>query len=67
MEKTFRFGIEEEFFLVDAATGSAARAMPDGFLDAAKQATGGQVTSEMLQSQIEIATLPHHDMKTAKE
>ncbi len=67
MEKTFRFGIEEEFFLVDAATGSAARAMPEGFLDAAKQATGGQVTSEMLQSQIEIATLPHHDMKTAKE
>jgi len=67
MEKTFRFGIEEEFFLVDAVTGSAARAMPDGFLDAAKRATGGQVTSEMLQSQIEIATLPHHDMKTAKE
>jgi glutamate---cysteine ligase / carboxylate-amine ligase len=66
MVNAFRFGIEEEFFLVDADTKSAARAMPAAFLDVAKAATGGQVSGELLQSQIEIATLPHTDMATAR-
>jgi carboxylate-amine ligase len=66
MERSLRFEIEEQLFLVDTATGEAARAIPRGFLDAAKQATGGRVTREMPQSQIEIATLPHYDMKTAR-
>ena len=65
MDDAFKFGIEEEYFLVDAATKSVARSMPKGFLKAAKAATGGQVTGEFLQSQIEVATLPHHDIKTA--
>ena len=67
MANIFKFGIEEEFFLVDADTKSAARAMPAAFLDAAKKATGGQVSGELLQSQVEIATLPHTDMATARE
>ena len=67
MANIFKFGIEEEFFLVDADTKSAARAMPAAFLEAAKQATGGQAGGELLQSQIEIATLPHSDMATARE
>jgi carboxylate-amine ligase len=67
MAAIFKFGIEEEFFLVDADTKSAARAMPAAFLRAAKAATGGQVSGELLQSQIEIATLPHTDMATARE
>ena len=40
--------------------------MPEAFLDAAKAATGGQVMGEFLQSQIEVATLPHTDIKTAR-
>ena len=64
MEKSFRFEIEEQLFLVNRATGEAA--LPNGFLDAAKQATGGQVMGDMRQSQIEIVTLPHYDMKTAR-
>ena len=64
--RAYSFGIEEEFFLVDADTKSAARAMPKAFLEAAKQATGGQVTGELLQAQVEIATLPHTDMATAR-
>ena len=32
---------------------------------AAKRACGGQVTREMLQAQIEVATAPHTDMKAA--
>jgi carboxylate-amine ligase len=63
----FKFGIEEEFFLIDADTKSAARAMPAAFLAAAKKATGDQVTGELLQSQVEVATLPHTNMATARE
>jgi carboxylate-amine ligase len=61
----FKFGIEEEYFLVDAETKAVARSMPKGFLQTAKDATGGQVMGEFLQSQIEAKTLPHHDNKTA--
>jgi carboxylate-amine ligase len=65
MADKFRIGIEEEYFLVDAVTKSAARQMPEGFLQAAKDTTGGQVRGEFLQSQVEAATLPHTDIKTA--
>ena len=41
--------------------------MPKEFLDACKKATGGQVMSEFLQSQVEVVSLPHTDMKTARE
>ena len=61
----YGFGIEEEYFLVDAATKLATRNMPKTFLDIAKKATNGQVMGEFLQSQIEVATLPHHDIRTA--
>ena len=67
MTDSFRFGIEEEFFLVDADTKSAARAMPAAFLEAAKRATGGQVSGELLQAQVEVATLPHSHIATARE
>ncbi len=63
----YTIGIEEEYFLVDAATKSVSRAMPDGFIEAAKKATGGQVAGEFLQSQIEVVSLPHRDIKTARE
>ena len=61
----YTFGIEEEYFLVDAQTKFAARAMPEAFLAAAKEATNAQVGGEFLQSQIEAKTLPHHDIRTA--
>src|SRR5260370_3766306 len=67
MDNIFKFGIEEEFFLVDADTKSAARAMPAAFLAAAQEATGGKVCGELLQWRVEIATLPHTDMATARE
>ncbi|HLH93609.1 MAG TPA: carboxylate-amine ligase [Xanthobacteraceae bacterium] len=67
MANIYKFGIEEEFFLVDAETKSAARAMPAAFLADARKATGGQVTGELLQSQVEIATLPHINIATAHE
>jgi glutamate---cysteine ligase / carboxylate-amine ligase len=81
MGQNFSFGIEEEYFLVDAQNKAIIPAMSKPFLEAAKKAAGqgsrgrksygratcGQVTSEMLQAQIEVATAPHTDMKAARE
>jgi carboxylate-amine ligase len=61
----YTIGIEEEYFLVEAATKLVTRDMPKTFLDIAKNATAGQVMGEFLQSQCEVATLPHHDIRTA--
>ncbi len=66
MSDAFKIGIEEEYFLVDATTKSVARQMPKAFLAAAKAATSGQVVGEFLQSQVEVKTLPHTDIKTAR-
>jgi carboxylate-amine ligase len=61
----YRFGIEEEYFLVDAQTKLVTRNMPEPFLKAANEATNGQAMGEFLQSQCEVATLPHRDIRTA--
>jgi carboxylate-amine ligase len=62
---SFPFGIEEEYFLIDAANKSIVLTRPPEFLENLKAMLGPQVSSEMLQSQIEISTLPHVDMATA--
>jgi carboxylate-amine ligase len=67
MTDAYRIGIEEEYFLVDSKTKTVTRAMPTEFLAAAKAAINGQVMGEFLQSQIEVRTLPHTDIKTARE
>lgn len=67
MPDRYSFGIEEEYFLVDVQTKSVARTMHDGFLKAAKEATGGLVTGEFLQSQIEVQTPPYVDIASAYE
>jgi carboxylate-amine ligase len=65
MSEPFTFGIEEEFFLVDAQTKSAVRRMPPDFMAAAKAAIGTAVSTEFLQSQVEVMTPPHADMQDA--
>src|SRR2546423_13594452 len=65
MPHEYRFGIEEEYFIVDAASKTVAREMPEAFLADAKQATGERVHGEFLQSQIEAATVPHTCMRSA--
>src|SRR5215471_7062260 len=47
------FGIEEEYFVVDAQTKLAAHDVPQKFFEAAKAATDGRVSTEFLQPQIE--------------
>jgi carboxylate-amine ligase len=66
MSDAFSVGIEEEYFLVDAATKAISTGRPREFFAAAKDALDSQVTGEMLQSQIEVATAPHVEMATAR-
>src|SRR3954465_16036295 len=66
MVDEYKFGIEEEYFLVDAQTKSVAREMPQAFLEKLKSATDGQVMGEMLQSQLEVATAPHTSIADAR-
>jgi carboxylate-amine ligase len=65
MVDTYQFGIEEEYFLVEAETKEIVTTRPAAFFAAVKKALGDQVSSEMLQSQIEVATKPHVDMARA--
>jgi glutamate---cysteine ligase / carboxylate-amine ligase len=65
MTGTYQFGIEEEYFLVDAETKAVTITRPDHFLTALKSELGNQVSTEMLQGQIEVMTLPHTDVTTA--
>jgi glutamate---cysteine ligase / carboxylate-amine ligase len=65
MAGPFTFGIEEEYFLVDAETKSLVRQMPQAFLDAAKAAANGRISPEFLQPQIEVISSPHETMADA--
>ena len=66
MSDDYKFGIEEEYFLVDAETKSVSRQMPEAFLKEVKEVTGGQAMGEMLQSQMEVATTPHTSIADAR-
>jgi carboxylate-amine ligase len=66
MTGAFSFGIEEEYFLVDAETKSVVRDMPQAFFDAAKAAADGRISPEFLQPQIEVTTSPHTSMADAR-
>ena len=63
---TFKFGIEEEYFLVDAETKSVVRSMSQPFFEAAKTATDGRISPEFLQPQIEVITSPHDNVADAR-
>jgi len=63
----YSFGIEEEYFLVDADTRDVAMRTPDGLFQAANWSTGGQAMREMLQAQLEVATNVHVDIEDARQ
>src|SRR5215813_9227201 len=60
----YMFGMEEEYFLFDAKTRHAVRRANKKFLSLAQRRFGNRVMTEMLQSQLEVATPP---CATAKE
>ena len=61
----YKFGIEEEYFLVDAETKAVVVTRPPDFLADLKEMLGDRVSGEMLQAQVEVSTSPHTCMNTA--
>jgi glutamate---cysteine ligase / carboxylate-amine ligase len=66
MAGAFTFGMEEEYFLVDAETKVVARDVPTEFFDEAKKASEGRISTEFLQPQIEVISSPHVNMADAR-
>jgi carboxylate-amine ligase len=62
----YTFGMEEEYFLFDAKTRHAVRRTNKKFLALAQKQLGEHVMTEMLQSQIEVATPPCATMDEAR-
>src|SRR5215217_4293814 len=54
----YRFGIEEEYFLVNRQSAAPRSELPKAFMTAAQKPLGKILTTEILQSQIEVATPP---------
>ena len=63
----YTVGMEEEYFVFDAKTRRAVRHVDKKFLSLARKKLGDRVMTEMLQSQIEVATPPCATMKEARE
>jgi carboxylate-amine ligase len=66
MTGAFSFGIEEEYFLVDAQTKLVPRVVPREFFESARTATDGRSATEFLQPQVEVISSPHVSMATAR-
>jgi carboxylate-amine ligase len=64
--RMYTVGMEEEYFVFDAKTRRAVRRTDKKFLALAQQKLGDRVMTEMLQSQIEVATPPCASMKEAR-
>ncbi len=64
-EPSFRFGIEEEYLLVDVATREL-KAAPSVLLEACRAACPGQIAIELMRSQIEVGTRPAHAFSEAR-
>ncbi|MEM7610969.1 MAG: carboxylate-amine ligase [Pseudomonadota bacterium] len=63
----FTIGIEEEYLLVDAATGDLATEPPEGMLADCEAAIVGQVSPEFMRSQIEVGTKVCANVAEARE
>ena len=63
----FTVGIEEEYLLVDKETRSLLVDPPQTLMAEAEELCGTQVSSELLQSQIEVGTKVCHSMQEAHE
>jgi carboxylate-amine ligase len=54
----YRFGIEEEYFLVNRQSAAPRSELPKAYMTAAQKRLDERLTTEILQSQIEVATPP---------
>ncbi len=62
----YTIGMEEEFFVFDAKTRRAVQRVDRSFFKLARERLGDRVMTEMLQSQIEVATPPCVTMTEAR-
>src|SRR5476651_1453049 len=62
----YTVGMEEEYFVFDAKTRRAVRHVDKKFFAATQKRLGDRVMTEMLQSQIEVATPPCASMDEAR-
>ncbi len=67
MTNNFRFGIEEEYFVVDEETKAVQRRMPTAFILALKRNLGQAVTREFLQAQLEVLTQPSMSIAVTRD
>jgi len=65
--RMYTLGMEEEYFLFDAKTRHAVRRADKKFILLAQKQLGNQVMTEMLQSQIEVATPPCASVQEARQ
>ena len=63
----FTIGVEEEYLLVDKETRALIIDPPESLMKEAEELCGGQVTSELLRSQIEIGTKVCNSVQEARE
>ena len=66
-EPAFTMGVEEEYLLVDKETRALAIDPPKSLLTECEEILGGQVTTELLQSQIEIGTKVCKNIQEVRE
>ncbi|MDG2288724.1 MAG: carboxylate-amine ligase [Woeseiaceae bacterium] len=66
-EPPFTIGVEEEYLLVDKETRSLVVDPPTSLISECEELLGGQVTTELLQSQIEIGTKVCANVQDARE
>ncbi|MDO9412462.1 MAG: carboxylate-amine ligase [Pseudolabrys sp.] len=64
--RMYTIGIEEEYFVFDAKTRRALQRADKKFLASVQKSLGKQVSTEMLQSQIEVMTTPCETMDEAR-
>ncbi len=63
----YAFGMEEELFVFDAETRRAVRHIDKAFFSRVQRELGDRVTTEMLQSQIEVVTPPCESVSEARD
>jgi carboxylate-amine ligase len=63
----FTIGVEEEYLLVDKETRGLVVDPPHSLLAECEEVLGGQVTTELLQSQIEVGTKVCNNIQEARE
>lgn len=66
-EPEFTLGVEEEYLLVDKETRELVVDPPESLLSECEEMLGGQVTTELLRSQIEVGTVVCNNVKEARE